>query len=375
MSKLLGFIKNNIVFVIAALAAVVTTLLNSVSFETLINYIDYKTIICLFCIMGVIEACKNIKLFRITAAYLLRKFSTSRKMVSALVFITFFFSMFIANDMALLTFLPFTYMTLGKTNNIKLIGFTIIMQNIAANLGGLLTPFGNPQNLYLYSYYNIEGVEFLSVMLPLFLLSIIILTICCFFVKNTPLEYRIDDYGKVSAKKTALYLAMFAFAILTVFRITDYIICLGVTVALLLIFDRKSLVTVDYPLLLTFVSFFIFTGNIASIGGVNNFLSSVADKSPYFAALLSCQIISNVPTAALFAKFVPRSSYKHLLWAVNVGGMGTLVASLASLISFKSFAKKYSGYGLKYISAYTAINFILVAIFTLLYLIFGTFYF
>jgi Na+/H+ antiporter NhaD/arsenite permease-like protein len=375
MPKLLKSMTNNIVAVTAALAAVVTSLYCAPPVETILNYIDYKTIICLFCIMGVIEACKNIRLFRITAAYLLRKFSTARKMVFALVFITFFFSMFIANDMALLTFLPFTYMTLEKTNNIKLIGFTIIMQNIAANLGGLLTPFGNPQNLYLFAYYGIESVEFLTVMLPLFLFSIIILIVCCIFVKNTPLEYRIEDFGRISAKKAALYLAMFVFAILTVFRIADYIVCFIAITALLLIFDRKALLTIDYPLLLTFVSFFIFTGNIAGISGVNEFLSGIAAKSPFFTALLSCQLISNVPTAALFSKFVPRADYKHLLWAVNIGGMGTIIASLASLISFKSFTKKYSGRGIKYLSAYTAINFALAGIFVLVYLIFGTFYF
>lgn len=369
MAKLSGFIKNNTVLFIAALAAVISSFFCRTSIELFIQYIDLKTISCLFCIMGILEGCKNIKLFRITAAYLLKKFSSSRKMVFALVFITFFFSMFIANDMALLTFLPFSYMVLGQTKNVKLIGFTIIMQNIAANLGGMLTPFGNPQNLYLFSYYHIPTAEFLSVMLFPFLISIVLLIVCCMFVKDTPLSYSIEGYSNISVKKALLYGLMFIIAILAVFRILDYIICLAVIFIVLLLSDRKALLTVDYPLLLTFISFFIFTGNISNMPAVNAFLGRIILKSPFFSALVSCQFISNVPTAVLFSKFVPYGNYKQLLWAVNIGGMGTLIASLASLISYKSFAKNYKENKIKYLVGYTAVNFAFIAVFVSVYLL------
>jgi Na+/H+ antiporter NhaD/arsenite permease-like protein len=364
-----NFVKGNVVFVIALAAAVISSFFGGAAFEDYIGFIDFKTISCLFCIMTVIEACRNIKLFRITAAFLLKKFSTARKMVFALVFITFVFSMFIANDMALLTFLPFAYMVLGHTKNVRLIAFTIIMQNIAANLGGLLTPFGNPQNLYLFSFYHIPSGEFLGVMLPPFLLSLVLITACCFCVKNIPLNYSITDYGKISKKRSALYIAMFLFTALTVFRFIPYTVCLAVIVILLFIFDRKAFKTVDYPLLFTFVFFFIFTGNIARIDAISGFLNGLIMKSPFFTALLSCQLISNVPTAVLFSKFVPAEFYKHLLWAVNVGGMGTLIASLASLISYRSFVKQYPEKGLMYLGGYSLVNFSFVGLYVIMYLL------
>lgn len=369
MAKLSGFLKNNTVLLIAALAAIVSSFFYLPSIDLFIRYIDIKTIVCLFCIIGILEGCKNIRLFRIIAAYLLKKFSSSRKMVFALVFITFFFSMFIANDMALLTFLPFTYMVLEKTKNVKLIGFTIIMQNIAANLGGMLTPFGNPQNLYLYSYYNIPTTDFLSAMLLPFLISVVLLVACCMFVKDTQLNYSIENYNGTSLKKAVLYGILFFLSILAVFRVVDYIIILIIVFIALVISDRRALLTVDYPLLLTFIFFFIFTGNISNIPEVSAFLDRIILQSPFFSALLSCQLISNVPTAVLFSKFVPYGNYKHLLWAVNIGGMGTLIASLASLISYKSFAKNYKTGKVKYLAGYTLINFSFIAVFVLMYLL------
>lgn len=369
MSFARSFIKNNTVLIIAVSATVLSSFFNDFSFTKLYSYIDVKTIVCLFCIMAVLEGCKNIKLFRVTASYLLKKFSHTRKMVFALVFITYFFSMFIANDMALITFLPFTYMVLGHTKNVRLISFTIIMQNIAANLGGMLTPFGNPQNLYLYSYYQIPSDEFLFTMLPPFLLSFVLLTVCCLFVKNKPIDFSINDYGKINVKKTLLYSAMFLFTVLTVFRIFDFLLCLVIISVLIILTDIKALKSVDYSLLFTFLCFFIFSGNMSNIGFITGILSSVISRSPFFSGIISCQIISNVPTAALFSKFVDYNIYPELLWAVNIGGMGTPVASLASLISLKSFSKQYKSYGRKYLFWFLIINFAFLAVYILLYII------
>lgn len=361
------FLGKNIVLLIAVTAAVVSSFFNKPSLEYF-DFIDVKTIVCLFCMMAVIEACKNIKLFRICAYYMLKKFAQTRKLVLALVFITFLFSMFIANDMALITFLPFTYMVLKDRVSPRLVMYTIILQNIAANLGGMLTPFGNPQNLYLFSFYNIPTIDFLTIMLPPFLLSIALIFVCCMFVKKKSIEYTLTDFGKFDFKRSVIYGLMFVMTVLMVFNIINFLAGFFIVLALIVLLDRKAVLSVDYPLILTFVSFFIFAGNISKIEAVNIFLSGLVQKSPLIYGIISCQIISNVPTAILFSQFTPPSLYPQLLLAVNLGGMGTLIASLASLISFKSFTKEYKGYTLKYIGYYLLINFSLLIILTAIYI-------
>lgn len=360
------FFKKNVVLLIAAIAAAISAFFVAPSPEYL-GYFDYKTLACLFSMMAIIEACKNIRLFRITAAFFLRKFTSTRKMVMALVAITFVFSMFIANDMALLTFLPFAYLVLKPACSVKLVMYTIVLQNIAANLGGMLTPFGNPQNLYLYSYFNIPNDEFFSIMIWPFLLSILLLFICCLFVKDRPIDYRITDYGELDAKRAALYAALFVMAILMVFNVLNYVIGFIIILLIILAADRKALKNVDYPLLLTFAMFFIFTGNVSQIESVRQMLGGLAEKSPLLVGIASCQFISNVPTAILFSRLIPQSLYPRLLLAVNLGGMGTLIASLASLISFTSFMKEYRGKGGMYLGYYSLVNFSLLAVLTLVF--------
>lgn len=361
------FWAKNVVLLVAVIAAAVSAFFIAPSPEYL-GYFDYKTLACLFGMMAIIEACKNIYLFRIIAAFFLRKFSTTRKMVLALVYITFVFSMFIANDMALLTFLPFTYLVLRETGNVKLVMYVIIMQNIAANLGGMLTPFGNPQNLYLHSYFNIPNAEFFSIMIWPFLLSVVLIFLCCIFVKDRPIEYRITDFGALNVKRTVLYAALFIMAILMVFNVLNYIIGFIIILLVFLALDRKALKTVDYPLLATFAMFFVFTGNLSQIGTVKDFLGGIASKSTLLVGIASCQIISNVPTAILFSKLIPRSLYPDLLLSVNLGGMGTLVASLASLISFTSFSREYKGKGGMYLGYYSLVNFGMLAVMILVFL-------
>ena len=351
--SIVPFIKQNIVMCIAFVAAAVTCVFVPFDSEYL-GYFDFKTLTCLFCVLAVVCALKNISFFYLLARKIVKCFKNTRMCVLALVYITFIGSMLIANDMALLTFLPLGYFVLTTGHKEKYMAFTFIMQNIAANLGGMLTPFGNPQNLYLYSKFEIPNLEFMSIMAPPFIVSIILITVCCLFVKPEPLELK-DKELNFDIKKTSLYLVLFALSIAIVFRGIPYWIGLLVIPTVLFFIDRDALKKVDYPLLLTFVFFFIFSGNMARIGEVREFFSYLLDKNTLLFSVASCQCISNVPSAILLSQFT--TDYQNLLVGVNIGGAGTLIASLASLITFREYTKHNPEKTLSYVGMFSAFNF------------------
>ena len=352
--KALAFVKKNAVVCIALAAAIITSFIIPVDKEY-VGYFDYKTLTCLFCVLAVVCALKNINFFYMLARKVVQLFKNARMSVLALVYITFIGSMLIANDMALLTFLPLGYFVLTTTKKEKYMAFTFIMQNIAANLGGMLTPFGNPQNLYLYSKYEIPNLEFMAIMAPPFVVAVVIITLCCIiFVKPEPLSL-CDEKIVLSPWRTVVYLLLFALSIVIVFRGIPYWIGLIVIPIALLVLDRKALGMVDYGLLFTFVFFFIFAGNMARIDVVRNLFSALLEKSTLLFSVISCQFISNVPSAILLSQFT--ENYQDLLVGVNIGGVGTLIASLASLITFREYVKhnpKKTGY---YIGLFSLFNF------------------
>ena len=363
-----GFVKKNVVMVVAMVAAAITCFLIPPD-KAYLDYFDLKTLTCLFCVLAVVCALKNIRFFYILARKIVQIFKNARLSILALVYITFIGSMLIANDMALLTFLPLGLFVLSSTGKGKYMAFTFIMQNIAANLGGMLTPFGNPQNLYLYTKYAIPNGEFVMIMLPPFLLAVALITLCCLiFVKPEPLALQ-DEPAHLPKWRTTLYLALFALAIVIVFRGIPYWIGLIVIPAVLIFADRKALKMVDYPLLLTFVFFFIFSGNMARIDAVRNLFSMLLEKSTLLFSVLSCQVISNVPSAILLSQFT--ENYKELLLGVNIGGVGTLISSLASLITFREYTKNNKGKTRYYVLLFSAFNFaflIILALFELVIL-------
>lgn len=349
-----NFIKKNTVMTVALMAAVITSFTVPIDREY-IGYFDFKTLTCLFSVLAVVCALKNIRFFYILAKRIVRIFKNTRMSILALVYITFIGSMLIANDMALLTFLPLGYFVLTTTGKERYMAFTFIMQNIAANLGGMLTPFGNPQNLYLYTKFNIPNGEFITIMAPPFALSVALITLCCIvFIKPEPLDIP-DGEDKLPPARTALYLCLFALAIAIVFRGIPYWIGLIVIPAVLLFADRKALAAVDYPLLFTFVFFFIFSGNMARIGAVREFFSVLMEKSTLLFSVLSCQCISNVPSAILLSQFT--DNYPDLLVGVNIGGVGTLIASLASLITFREYCRHNPGKAGYYVRTFSLFNF------------------
>ena len=349
------FIKKNAIMFIALIASLITVIFVPVDKEYL-GYFDYKTLVCLFCVLAVVCALKNINFFYILASKIVKLFKNTKKCVLALVYITFIGSMLIANDMALLTFLPLGYFVLNSTGKKKYMAFTFIMQNIAANLGGMLTPFGNPQNLYLYSFFEIPNLEFLKIMALPFVFAILLITIfCLIFVKSEPLELT-EEVEKLDKKKGILYFILFALSIAIVFRGIPYIVGLIVIPLVLIFTDRKALLQVDYSLLFTFVFFFIFSGNMARIEVVRNFFSSLLEKHTFLVSVLSCQVISNVPSAILLSQFT--TNYTDLLLGVNIGGVGTIISSLASLITFKEYIKHNPEKGFYYMERFSAYNFL-----------------
>lgn len=356
------FIKKNTVLCIAAFVATITCFLVPPD-KAYLEYFDWSTLACLFLTLSVICAFRNIKFFTIVARKLVLFTGNLRSLFFMLIIITFIGSMIIANDMALITFLPLGYFAVSVAKQEKYVPYLFILQNISANLGGMLTPFGNPQNLYLYSYFKIPTFEFCSIMLPPFVLAVTLLCICCLIVKPIKLEISQKFPEKLNIKRTLLYSALFLFSILIVFRIIPFFIGLIVVTMVLFMVDREALLMVDYSLLGTFFFFFIFAGNLARIDAVNSLLSNLLQKDTLIVSVLSCQGISNVPSAILLSRFT--NNYKALLMGVNIGGTGTLIASLASLITFNEHRILYPGHTKRYLLLFTLINAIFLIIMTL----------
>ena len=353
--KTAAFVRGNVVFCIALVLAAITSCIIQPD-EQYLHYPDFKTLTCLFCTLAVVCALRNIRFFTILARRIVTLTGNTRAAILALVYITFIGSMLIANDMALLTFLPLGYFVLSTTGKQKYMAFTFVMQNIAANLGGMLTPFGNPQNLYLFSHFHIPTGEFMKIMAIPFTVAIVLVTLCCLiFVRRETLELKENENMKLPPMRTAFYLILFAYSILIVFNTIPYWTGLIVIPLCLIFADRSALKKVDYALLGTFVCFFIFAGNMSRMEPVRALFSSLLEKNTLLVSALSCQFISNVPSAILLSQFTDH--YRELLWGVNIGGAGTIIASLASLITFREFTSHNPGKAGSYMKIFSALNF------------------
>ena len=359
LSALLRWAKSSAVLLAALAAAGVTCIFVPPDSEYL-GYFDFRTLACLFCTLAVVAAFKNIKFFVWLADVIVRRFKNMRNIVLALVFVTYFGSMIMANDMALLTFLPLGYFVLQSCGNVKLTAFTFIMQNIAANLGGMLTPFGNPQNLYLYSYYSIPSARFFAIMAIPFCVAFVLIFGVCLFVKPQKAEILSRPKNAPPLWRSIVYSLLFVLSVLIVFRVFPYYWGLiAVTIALLLL-DFRAILRVDYALLLTFCAFFVFSGNMARIPAVESFLGNLVSRSPLLVGTLSCQIISNVPSAVLLSKFT--TDFSSLLVAVNIGGLGTPIASLASLITLNTYRRVCPNGTARYVAKFLLLNFSFLAV-------------
>ena len=359
---MLKFIKSEMVFVIALAAAVLSSFFNPPSQEW-ISAVDFRTLALLFCLMGVSEGFKSSGLFTSVASSLTRKAGNISRLSLFLVIIVFFSSMLFTNDVALLMFVPFTMMIMDKEKRDEnYIIRIVILETIAANLGSMTTPVGNPQNIFICSYFSLDAGTFFAAILPYSLISLIMVLIIwrIFLAEREKLETENDDDTSADRKKTLMFSVFLVLALLSVFRVLDWKILFIAELAVLIIFDRKTLLKIDYILLLTFVCFFIFSANIRSIDTVERLLTSFMDKSAIATSAIVSQVISNVPAAILLSPFT--DSAEGVLVGTDIGGLGTPVASLASLISMKFYFKRERGKKGKYIILFLILNFALLAI-------------
>ncbi|MBR2953840.1 MAG: citrate transporter [Clostridia bacterium] len=366
MSIIKNFIKNEIVLILSLVLAVISAFFVTPNKEYF-EYIDFRTLGLLFCLMAVMAGLNSMGVFKFIAEKMLSKVKSISGLSLILGLLCFFSSMIITNDVALITFVPFTITALklsGKTD--KLI-WIVTIETIAANLGSMLTPIGNPQNLYLFSAFNMSMSDFLVTILPYALLSLVLVIVSCIITGKSEINSNPTENKNVFSKlHICVYIALFMLSLLTVFRVFPYIITVIATIIILLIFDRKTILKIDYSLLFTFVFLFIFIGNLGEIKPISEFLKTIVNSNEVIVGVISSQVFSNVPAAILLSKFTENA--RDLLIGVNLGGLGTLIASMASLISFKFIAKEKVSTG-KYVLIFTIINIVFLMLNLVLWLI------
>jgi Na+/H+ antiporter NhaD/arsenite permease-like protein len=362
-----AFIQKEAVLCISGLAAIITMFFVPPTLGY-INYIDFRVLGLLFCLMAVVSGFNKTGIFILLSEKLLMCVANIRSIILVLVLLSFFTSMWITNDVALITFVPFAILILSMTGCTRYLITTIVLQTIAANLGSMLTPVGNPQNLFLYSEYSITITEFLKITLPYTILSLLLICIAILFIPKEHISFTLTDTEKTDKYKPytiALYSGLFIVCLACVLRLIDYRITIIIIFLCILIFDRTVIKNVDYSLLLTFVCFFVFVGNIGNIPIIRDFLASLLKGREFLVSLLASQIISNVPAAVLLSAFT--DDYKAILLGTDLGGLGTLVASLASLISYKFYLRTSDANSGKYLRAFTIYNLGFLVILCLFY--------
>lgn len=368
MSKIRSFIRKETVLCIAFLAALVSCFFVPPDKEYL-SYCDVRTLALLFSLMAVVAEMRKAGAFDTLAHVLCARSGSTRLLALILVFLSFFAAMFITNDVSLLTFVPFSVTVLTLAGQQKYLIRVVVLQTAAANLGSMLTPVGNPQNIFIQSHYSVSTADFLRITGPVWGASLLLLGLLCLTVGKEPVRVSIGEKPVLQMKKLLLGAALFLVCLLTVLNVLPWFYMLGTVCVCLALFDRSTLKEADFFLLLTFVCFFIFSGNLARMEAVNRFLRGVLSGREYFVSLLSSQVISNVPAALLLSSFTDNA--RALLLGVNVGGLGTPVASLASLISLKLYARSENASTGKFLLDFTFINVLLLVLLSLLVLLLG----
>lgn len=354
MQKIKSFIKKEAVLCISFLCAVATMFLVTPD-KQYIGYIDFHVLSLLLCLMSVVAGFQACGVFRWLTYEILKRIKNGRLLGLILVLLPFFCSMLVTNDVALLVFVPFTIGLLSQMKCEKSVVPLLVLQTVAANLGSMATPVGNPQNLFLYSEYNLSPGEFFSVTLPLTAVSLIILSIASLPVLPKSLNQAALAPEKISnPRNLIIYAVLFIVCLLTVFKVVSAVVMLSVVVITIAIIDRNILIKPDFALLATFVCFFIVSGNLGRIDAVNEFLHALLDRNTLLTATGASQIISNVPAAVLLSGFT--QDWKPLLEGVNIGGLGTPIASLASLITLKLYLRSQNANAGKFMLVFLTIN-------------------
>ena len=359
-SKLIHFIKKEPVFAIAALCTLVSAVFVPPG-PAYWSYIDFRVLFLLFCLMAVVAGVQKYGLFSRLAGVLLQGNKSFRFLWLILVLLPFFSSMLITNDVALLTFVPFAILVLrigGKEDRILEV---IVFQTIAANLGSMLTPVGNPQNLYLYSHYSMGMGEFLKAVVPFGLLSLLAFLFLAFFRKREPVAIApLQSPCQWNGKRILCYGALFVLCLCSVFHLLPSGALFGIVFLAVWLLDRELIFQMDYVLLGTFVCFFIFAGNLGKIELVAGFFEALMEKAPLLASAAASQVMSNVPAAVLLSGFTQNGT--ALLLGTDLGGLGTPIASLASLISMRFYMQLDHSRPGRFLAVFLAFNFLFLAV-------------
>ncbi len=352
---------------VAMTLAIVSTVLFPQPLQVYRNAIDVKTLACLASLMVASGGFVICGLFDLAAARLVNKCRSARALMAAMIFSTFFASMFITNDVALIVLVPMTLIAFKRAGYDPIL--TVVLQTVAANVGSILLPMGNPQNLYLYSRYAMGFLPFFRTVLPLSIAGAGVLAVFCVFAGN---KGGIDSNRQeptVRWRGVWPFAGLFFVAVLAVFGAIDYRVALAASLLALFLKGRNLVWQVDYGLLLTFIGFFIFVGNISHIPQAESWLREFVGPKPFWAAVLTSQIISNVPGAVLISEFT--DDRYALLAGVSAGGCGTLIASMASLISYKLYVRA-GGRKKRYLTVFTVVNILFLAVMTGVYMLYTT---
>lgn len=367
MRRLLHFFQAETVLVLSFFLAFLSCFLMPID-QHYFSYINFHVLTLLFSLMLIVAGLISVGMFDVISSYLLKKIKTLRGLALLFMMLCFFMSMFLTNDVILITLVPFTVLLLTMVKEEKYLILILVFNTIAANLGSSLLPFGNPQNLYLYTEYQLNLWQFIEIMFPYSFASLVGLLLCSFLIPKKQLTLSVTGNEKITHKRNfILYLLLFLLAILCVVNIIHYLVFFALTFLCILYLDRKLFQNVDYSLLLTFFFFFIFVGNLSRIELVQNYIqTTMAGKEVLFSILVS-QFISNVPCALLLSSFT--TDFKSLLIGTNLGGLGTLIASMASLISFKFYTQTMHANTKKYVLVFSLFNLLFLIMLYLLFFI------
>ena len=357
--KILSFLRGETVLCVAVVLALASMIAVPPG-PGYAGYIDWDTLAMLFSLMAVMKGFQKLGLFTYLGNRLLKRTATSRRMVFVLVFLPFVLSMVITNDVSLITFVPFGLIVLRMIGQEKLAVPLVVLQTVAANLGSMMTPMGNPQTLYLYAKSGMTFGQLCGLMLPYVVASAICLVVLVSFTKSVPVHGVAVETGLGKPKALVCCAIGFGLCLLGIFNIIPPLAIAAVTLVFLLFADRKLLASVDYSLLGTFVAFFIFVGNLGNISIFQNFLASLLKHNVVLVSVLASQVTSNVPAALLLSGFTDH--WRDLIVGCNLGGLGTLIASMASLISYKFVVKDYPEQKRHYLLWFTLCNVALLAV-------------
>jgi len=370
--KIIRYFWRDKVFVIAFFLAIGSLFFVRPDLGTL-TAINTNVLVIMFSLMLAVAGFTEANLFSKIAIYLTGKFFTVRYIALVIVISTFFLGMLVTNDAVLLTLVPFTLFVMRQTGEERYSLLIVILQTFAANMGSALTPMGDPQNIYLYQYYDLGFSEFMGATWPITVSAFLMISATTWFLLPNTFIKPVMVSPKLDRKKILVELVVFLAVLLLILRIIPAYVTLGIAILLSVVFYPHLFKKPDYPLLMTFVSFFIFTHNLSLWPAITTFTNRFLDTPAhvYFTGILSSQVLSNVPASVLLSTFTDKAFWPYLLQSVNVGAMGSLIASLASLITFKFVTREFSGQGKTYILTYTFLSLVYMVLITCIVFIYN----